>query len=151
MRLSAAEGRDGGPRGLRRVVAAALGLVGLIHLLPLAGVLGGDRLSALYGVTLTDPNLLILMRHRAVLFGLLGAGLLLAALRPALHGGALFAGATSVVSFLILAASAESYNTAIGRVVVADVVAAVALGIGAVAHRLARRRADGSVSRGAGG
>lgn len=138
--MSAAQGRVGGARGLRRVVAATLGLVGLIHLLPLSGVLGGDRLSALYGVTLTDPNLLILMRHRAVLFGLLGAGLLLAALRPALHGGALIAGAISVVSFLCLAASAESYNPAIGRVVVADVVAAVALIIGAVAHVLAQRR-----------
>lgn len=129
-------------RLMRRTVAAMLIVVAVIHLLPLSGVLGVERLHTLYGVTLSDPNLIILMRHRAVLFGLLGLGLLIAALRPALHGAALIAAAISVVSFLVLAALAERYDAAIGRVVAADVVAAAAIGIGGVAHVLARHRAD---------
>jgi len=127
---------------MRRIVSAMLVVVALIHLLPLSGVLGADRLQALYGVTLSDPNLIILMRHRAVLFGLLGAGLLIAAVRPALHGAALIAAAVSVTSFLALAALAERYDAAIARVVAADVVAAVAIAIGIVAHVLARHRAN---------
>lgn len=127
---------------MHRMVSAMLIVVAIIHLLPLSGVLGADRLEALYGVALDDPNLIILMRHRAVLFGLLGAGLLIAAARPALHGAALIAAAVSVASFLALAALAERYDAAIGRVVAADIVAAVAIGIGAGAHLLAGHRAS---------
>lgn len=127
---------------MHRMVSAMLIVVAIIHLLPLSGVLGADRLEALYGVALDDPNLIILMRHRAVLFGLLGAGLLIAAARPALHGAALVAAAVSVASFLALAALAERYDAAIGRVVAADIVAAVAIGIGVGAHLLAGHRAS---------
>ena len=56
----------------RYLVPAMLILVGLIHLLPLSGVLGSERLASLYGLSFSEPNLAILMRHRAVLFGLLG-------------------------------------------------------------------------------
>jgi hypothetical protein len=74
------------------------------------------------------------MRHRAVLFGLLGAFMLLAAFRTELQAIALVAGFVSVVSFLYLAWSTGHYNAQVGRVVAADVVALVCLVIGAVAH-----------------
>ena len=105
----------------------ALLLAGIIHLLPLIGVLGGDRLNALYGLALDEPNLQILMRHRAVLFGLLGALLVAAAFVPGLRGLALLGGLISVVSFLLLAWSAPLYNEALRRVVVADWVALACL------------------------
>ncbi len=88
---------------MRHVVSAALILVAFIHLAPLAGVLGADRLASMYGITVDDPDLLILMRHRAVLFGILGAFLLAAAFIPAIQTGAFIAGFVSVVSFLWLA------------------------------------------------
>ena len=53
--------------------------MGIIHLLPVSGFFGAERLSALYGISLNEPNLEILMRHRAVLFGLLVAFLVYAA------------------------------------------------------------------------
>ena len=55
---------------MRYLVSAMLTVVAVINLLPLSGVLGTDRLHALYGVSFDEPNLAILMRHRAVLFGL---------------------------------------------------------------------------------
>lgn len=67
---------------MRHLVSAMLVIVGVIHLLPLSGVLGVGRLAALYGVSISDPNLSVLMRHRAVLFGLLGAFLVFAAFKP---------------------------------------------------------------------
>jgi hypothetical protein len=111
-----------------------LSVVGIIHLLPLTGVLSVSRLQALYGVTITDPNLEILMRHRAVLFGILGAFLIYAAFRPGLQLAALIAGAVSVVSFLVIAGMIGGYNTGITRVVTADIVAVVCLMIGAFAY-----------------
>ena len=70
---------------MRLLSTIMLALVAVIHLLPVAGVLGVDRLESLYGVALGDPNLQVLMRHRAVLFGLLGGFLLLAAFRQTLQ------------------------------------------------------------------
>ena len=58
-------------------------VVGLANLLPLVGVLSTVRLQMLYGVSIEDPNLAILMRHRAVLFGIVGTLLLSAAFSPA--------------------------------------------------------------------
>lgn len=125
---------------MRHIVSAMLLVVALTHLLPLAGVLGATRLEALYGVQLDDSNLAILMRHRAVLFGLLGALLALAAFQPTLQATAFVAGGASVLSFLYLAWAVGGYNAQIARVVVADVVAAICLIVGAIAYVLAHRQ-----------
>ncbi len=122
---------------MNRVESWLLSIVAVIHLLPMAGVLGAARLHRLYGVPLGDPNLVLLMQHRAVLFGLLGVFLLAAALRPALAPMGLAAGLVSVVSFLGLALGARPLNEALTRVVAADVVALVCL-VAAVAVRAAR-------------
>lgn len=119
---------------MRYVVPTMLIVVGVIHLMPLSGALGSERLAVLYGLSFDQPDLAILMRHRAVLFGLLGGFLLLAAFRTELQTIALIAGFVSVVSFLYLAWSTGNYNAQIGRVFAADVVALACLVIGAVAH-----------------
>jgi len=49
---------------MRYFVSAMLLIAAIIHLLPIAGVLGSERLAALYGLPFDDPNLLILMRTR---------------------------------------------------------------------------------------
>jgi len=41
---------------MRYIVSAMLFVVGIIHLLPVVGVLGADRLEALYGVNVNEPN-----------------------------------------------------------------------------------------------
>ena len=68
---------------MRRIVAVSLLIAGIIHLLPLTGVLCAAQLERLYGLPFGQPDLLILMRHRALLFGLLGGLLVAAAFRPA--------------------------------------------------------------------
>ena len=119
---------------MRYLVSAMLVVVAIIHLLPLSGVLGGERLVALYGLSFNDPNLAILMRHRAALFGLLGLFLLFAAFRPQFQAIAFIAGFVSVVSFLWLAWSVGGYNTQVAGVFTADIVALVCLIIGFVAY-----------------
>ena len=120
---------------MRYLVSASLVLAGIIHLLPLSGVLGVERLAALYGLDFSEPNVSILMCHRAVLFGLFGAFLVFAAFKPSLQVIAFIAAFVSVLSFLLLAWSSGGYNTLVGRVVTADLVALVALAIGALALR----------------
>ncbi|MBX9927691.1 MAG: hypothetical protein K2X99_02155 [Gemmatimonadaceae bacterium] len=118
---------------MRYVISATLLIAAAIHLLPLAGVVSAARLTSRYGVSFDEPNLAILMRHRAVLFGLLGAFLAFAAFRPPLQPLAFLAGLVSVLSFLYLAWSVGGYNPHVRRIFTADIVALVALLIGAAA------------------
>jgi hypothetical protein len=115
---------------LKYLVPASLIVVGVIHLMPLSGALGVGRLNSLYGISITDPDLSILMRHRAVLFGLLGLFCFYAAIKPPLQFIALTAGAISVGSFLYLAYATGGYSEELRRVFIVDVVAAVFLVIG---------------------
>jgi uncharacterized BrkB/YihY/UPF0761 family membrane protein len=125
---------------MRYLISAMLVVVGIIHLLPVSGVLGNDRLAALYGLPFDEPNLAILIRHRAVLFGLLGLFLIYAAFRPQLQTIAFIGGFVSVVSFLWLAWSVGDYNGQIARVVMVDIVALICLIVGATAHLYLRGR-----------
>lgn len=118
---------------MRYLVSAMLVVVAIIHLLPVPGLLGSERLAVLYGLAFDESNLAILMRHRAVLFGLLGVFLVIAAFRPSWQPAAFAAGFVSVVSFVVLAWSVGGYNAQVARVVAADLVAFVCLVVGTVA------------------
>ena len=123
---------------MKYLVSAMLIVVGVIHLLPLGGVLGSGKLTSLYGLDFNEQNLEILMRHRAVLFGLLGAFMVFAAFKPAYQTIAFVGGFISVLSFLYLAWSVGGYNAQVGRVVLADVVALGCLIMGSAAHIVLR-------------
>jgi len=118
---------------MNTLISAMLLVVAIIHLLPLSGVLGSERLTALYGLPFNEPNLAILMRHRAVLFGLLGVLLMIAAFKPSWQAAALVAGFVSVLSYLWLAWSVGDYNAQLARVFNADIIALLCLIIAAVA------------------
>jgi nicotinamide riboside transporter PnuC len=89
--------------------------------------MGAGQLTRLYGVATDDPNAVILLQHRALLFGLLGVLLIAAAFRSELRAVALVAGLVSTVSFLVIAWGVGGYNAQVARVVVADVLAVVLL------------------------
>ena len=113
------------------VISAALLVIAVIHLLPAIGMLSAARVAGLYGIPVDEPNLELLLRHRAVLFAWLGGFCVVAAFQPRYQGAALLAAGVSVLSFLVLAYGIGGLNAALLRVVRADLVAAVALAIGA--------------------
>ena len=124
---------------MKHVVTVVLIAIGLLHLYPAAGVLGAARLESLYGVPVGSADLELLLRHRAVTFGLLGALLLAAAWHPPLRALALVAGFVSMASFVALAWPVQAHGSAIARVFWADVVGLALLAIAAVAMRAAAR------------
>jgi len=124
---------------MAQAVTALLVVTGVLHLLPLVGVLSSERVGGLYGISVQEPNLEILMRHRAVLFGLLGAFLILAGFDPSWQPAGLVAGFVSVTSFLVLARSVGGCNAALRRVVVADRVLLLCLVVAAVLWGLQAR------------
>lgn len=107
-----------------------------INMAPVLGAFLPDRMSALYGVNLEDPNLQILMRHRAVLFGVVGGLLLAAVFHPPLRAVGYWVGFSSMLSFVLIAWQVGAYGAAIQRVILADVVGLVALTGAVLVHAL---------------
>ncbi|KQB56304.1 hypothetical protein [Acidovorax sp. SD340] len=121
---------------MRYGVPLILVLVAVVHALPLVGVLGAGKLAQLYGTPVQDPGVELLLRHRAVLFGLLAAFMGYAALRPELHRLGLVAGLVSVVSFLLLSwlQRGSALSAPLVTVVRVDGVALALLVVGLALH-----------------
>jgi hypothetical protein len=119
---------------MQYVSAFALLVSAIIHLLPLPGVTGSAALGKLYGIEVMDPNMAILLQHRALLFGLLAVLMLLAIGLPRFRVTVLAAGLFSAASFVVVALWVGGYNAAIQRVVIADVVVSILLSAGLFAE-----------------
>ena len=127
-------------RLLRTLSVGLFLFVGILNLVPVSGVLSVQRLQALYGVALAEPDLVILMRHRAVLFGIVGGLLVASAFHVPLRPFGLAAGLASMLSFVLIAFLVGDYNAALSRLVVIDLVASVLLVLGGVTAFVANSR-----------
>ncbi|MCR9143884.1 MAG: phosphopantetheine adenylyltransferase [bacterium] len=116
----------------------ALVIVALIHLIPVTGVLSAERLFSLYGVRPTSPDMLLLLRHRALLFALVGGVLLAGAFFPELRLTAIAMGMASMLGFLLLFALTDDPGPALRRVFYVDVFASLLLAAGAVVKYVVR-------------
>lgn len=118
-------------------LAATLFAAGVIHLIPGIGLLGAQRLHTLYGVSLHDPTPILLLRHRAILFAILGTFFVAAALfQPGWRVLAAVVALICMVGFIVLAG--DVHSAAIQRVARVDIVVSVALAA-ALVWRLASR------------
>lgn len=123
---------------MERVICVLLVVVGIINFLPVAGVLSAETLARAYGIDAPEGDLLILMRHRALLFGIIGSLIIASAFYQHLQTAAMIAGFVSMVGFLLLALSAGGYGEKIQGVVVADVAATVLLVAAFVLRRVSQ-------------
>lgn len=117
-----------------KLVAAGLVLAGVINLLPVVGMAGAAWLRSLYGLEIRSLDLEILLRHRAVLFGIVGVLLLVAAARPGLRDVAVLVAGASMASFIVIALIVGGYGPAIRKVVIADIIGLLALAPAAFAR-----------------
>jgi hypothetical protein len=96
----------------------------------------------MYGVEIPDPNTSILLQHRALLFAVLALLMFGAIAVPSLRVTVLTVALFSTASFIAVALWVGDYNSAIARVVTADVVASILLAAGLIAETwLARQPA----------
>ncbi|MFF9481577.1 hypothetical protein [Streptomyces sp. NPDC014733] len=120
------------PQG--RFAAALLFLVGVVNLLPGVVAITPSRIGAAYGVAADadgSPDLVLLLRHRAVLLALVGTGLLCAAFLSSLRVPAMAAGGVSMGTFLLFARVTPALNGATMRVARIDLAALVRLAVAA--------------------
>ncbi|MDX1497883.1 MAG: hypothetical protein R3352_10030 [Salinisphaeraceae bacterium] len=125
---------------LDKSITGLLLIVGLINFLPVIGLFVSGRMQTMYGVDLSDPNLMILMRHRALLFGLVGGFILLAAFKPDLQPLAFAMGLLSMLGFILIAWQQGGYGPGIAKVVSIDWLAIVLMliALGLYAYRRAQ-------------
>ena len=104
-----------------KLITFCLVVVGLINFAPVIGVISAHKLESTYSVALAGNDLAILMRHRALLFGVLGAFILYSAFNPFYQSAAMIMGGASMVGFALLVIGVGGYNEAVGKVLFIDV------------------------------
>jgi hypothetical protein len=82
---------------------ACVVIVALINLMPVVGVVSAGALEKMYKVLPSNsPNMGVLLRHRAVLIGIIGSPLLSSAWLAHLRTAASIAALASMSSFLVI-------------------------------------------------
>jgi len=114
-------------QSVNKIVAICLFIIGLINFLPLLGILSVGKLEHAYGISITSSDLEILMRHRALLFGILGGFIMASAFRQVLQGAAIIMAAISMMGFILLTYLVGGINSEISNVVLIDWFACILL------------------------
>lgn len=110
-----------------KIITFLLLIIAVIHIIPVSGFAGVARLELLYGIPIAGNDMEILMRHRAILFGILGVFFVYASFTPSLQPLAFIAAFATLASFFYLTISVGEYSEEISKVVIADIVAAISL------------------------
>ena len=114
---------------MAKAISLCLLIVGLINFAPVLAIVSAQKLENAYGVALLSNDLIILMRHRALLFGLLGGFILFSVFSPTYQNAAIVLAAISMVGFAVLAHSVGMFNENMSKVLIADYVGIVFLTI----------------------
>ena len=107
---------------MNKTISICLIIVAVINLLPLAGVLSAEKLQRAYTITLSSNDLVILMRHRALLFGVLGGFIFYSAFYPIYQNAAMTMAAISMLGYVVLVYLVGGYNQSLYKVLLVDFV-----------------------------
>lgn len=109
------------------LLSFALVVAAVINLMPLPGLWSVAHMESLYGIPVREPTLELLLRHRALLFGLIGLLMLAGAFHRPLQLAAILAALGSMVGFMVLAAQSPELAAPLRRVALADLIATLLL------------------------
>jgi hypothetical protein len=112
---------------MSKLIAGFLFIVGVINFLPVIGVISAERIAQAYAIELSGNDLIILMRHRALLFGVVGGFILYSVFVPAFQAAAMVMAAVAMIGYLYLVWAVGGYNDAIQRVATIDLVGIIFL------------------------
>ena len=107
---------------MNKIIMALLIIIGLINFLPVIGVISSARITQAYSVELVSNDLAILLRHRALLFGIIGGFIMYSAFAPQYQLVAMVLAAISMVGYLGVMWSVGGYNPSLFKVAVVDMV-----------------------------
>ena len=117
-----------------KIATVILFIVGVINLLPMIVFSDATRTAELYGLPIEGESLMILMRHRAVLLGLVGFALIAAAVKPEFRILAIALALISKFAFVFLTFTHSNYTVEVRQVALIDVGAIVLLIAALIVH-----------------
>jgi hypothetical protein len=109
--------------------AAIFAAVGVIHLVPGLAFLAPAMITRLYGAG-ADGAVLLMLRHRAALLGIVGIVLIVGAAMAPWRPAATLVGALSMASYLLLWLGAGPHRKPLQRIALIDAIALPALLVG---------------------
>ena len=112
---------------MQHFITSTFIIVGLINFAPITGLLGAERLIAGSGIDSPSNDMVLLLQHRAVLFGIIGAVIILAAFQKNLRPLASSMALISMISFLFLFDFSQNPNPKIMLIAQIDLVATLLL------------------------
>jgi len=118
--------------GRTRAAQMILLIAGVVNVLPIAPLLDPDLLDTMYQVAPVEPTSEILLRHRALVLGLVGVALIVSVFRSSWRTAALVSAAVANGSYVVLAATGGEVSAAATRVMIIDVAVLVLLAIAAL-------------------
>ena len=87
---------------MEQVFRVCLFIAGVINFVPSFLVFLPDKIRSSYGIEIPDANYELLLRHRAVLFGIIGGVMIYAAIRKRHYALSVTMGLISMISFVVL-------------------------------------------------
>lgn len=117
---------------LVKAITLCLIVVGLINFVPVFAGLSAHKIESAYSITLANPDMAILMRHRALLFGILGGFILYAAFVPQFQVAAMLMAGVSMLGYAYLTFTTDVYNEALGKVLMFDLIGVFFLAVAVV-------------------
>lgn len=105
---------------MKKLLVICLVIVGAINLLPVFGVLSAERIESAYGIELLSSDAVILMRHRALVLGMLGAFVIYSAFVQRHQRIALTMISISMFGFVFLALANYPINNALQNILLVD-------------------------------
>jgi len=119
------------------VFRICLFIVGIINIMPSILTFFPNKFKSSYGIDIPNPNFELLLRHRAVLFGIVGGIMIYAALFKSNYNLATIIGLISMVSFVILFyLSNGTINAELNKVLKIDIFGIVILLVGFLLYKL---------------
>lgn len=113
-----------------------LGLVGIVNFIPCLAAILPAKIQTAYGIDLPDANFELLLRHRAVMLGMIGGLMIYAAITKKYYDLATLLGLISMLSFLALYFMGNGLiNVEISKVMKIDAIAIVFLVIGYLCYK----------------
>lgn len=112
-----------------KIFRFVLFVTGIINFLPSLLAVFPSKIGS-YGIDFPNNDFELLLRHRAVLFGIIGAIMVFSAIRKKYYSLATLAGMVSMVSFLVLYFIIGDINAPLKKIMSIDLVAIILLSIG---------------------
>jgi len=113
----------------------SLFIAGGINFLPSLLVFSTEKLSKSYGIKLPNSDLELLLKHRAILFGIVGGLMIYSSITKKHYSMSVTVGLISMVSFILLYLLIGEINDELGTIMVFDLVAILILTIGYLLYR----------------